>query len=114
MERFDFIDYDEGLDPREPFFENAFPCESCGEPCDERKPAEWDEELMVGPCCYRNLEVETPEVPTCEALQELMMCCESVDELVIVSKVHRRTCAACGGMKLEPRKESRIKQERAA
>ena len=48
MEHFgEFIDYDEGRpDPREAFFTFALPCENCGEPCEDRIPAPWDEEII--------------------------------------------------------------------
>jgi len=114
MERFDFIDYDEGKDPREPFFTEAFPCESCGKPCDERRPADWDESLLVGPCCYNVSEVETPEVPTCEALYEIMMSAETVGQMMTLRTAHKATCVTCGARKQAGSETRRERGERAA
>jgi hypothetical protein len=102
MERFDFIDYDEGRDrdPREAFYTEALPCESCGAPVDERRPAPWDESLQVGPCCY-DLPLEVPEIPTCSDLYAVMMACVTVGELVDATKAHKAVCQKCGGMPLE-------------
>lgn len=99
MEHFeDFgIDYDEGrdIDPREAFYANAEPCESCGQPIFEgRKPASWDPDLKVGPCCEYVVE-EIPEIPICEELYKLTMRARTVGELHDTYTSHRKVCRVC-------------------
>ena len=115
------IDSDEGYRPidwdshlSEPFFTEALPCESCGKPVDcDRRPATWDESLMVGPCCQ---EIDnTPSVPTCPALYELMMSCETVGELCDFSKSHKAHCPTCQGIKKQIASEvNETRKERVA
>jgi hypothetical protein len=69
----DFIDPDEGYRDtdwdsslREPFFTHAVPCENCGEPCEETRPADWNTEISVGPCCA--VEPHADLTPQQEAL----------------------------------------------
>jgi len=115
MERFDFIDYDEGKDPREPFFANALPCESCGEPCDELRRAMWDSDLLVGPCCYQQSD-SVPDVPVCSELARVIADCSLTSSVVEAMEAHRECCESCRvSIKLEPRKAAReIRRERAA
>ena len=96
MEHFgEFIDYDEGRpDPREAFFAFALPCENCGEPCEDRIPAPWDEEIMVGPCCVSEA-AEIPEIPACAELYRVTMQACTVGELVDASKAHKAYCQVC-------------------
>lgn len=99
MERNDFIDLDEGYRPGEPikaFHTHALPCESCGKPVDERKPATWDPDLMVGPCCEFDLS-GIPDVPTCEGLYRAIMRCTTVREVEAAFTAHRMVCAFCRG-----------------
>jgi hypothetical protein len=99
----DFIDPDEGyrqtdwdshLDSREPFFTQALPCESCGQPCDDRRPASWDPELLVGPCCELDLS-QIPDMPVCEDLCKLLMRCATVGQVGDVFSTHRKVCRKC-------------------
>lgn len=97
MERNDFIDLDEGYRPDEPikaFHTHALPCESCGKPVDERKPATWDPDLMVGPCCEFDLS-GIPDVPTCEGLYRAIMRCTTVREVEAAFTAHRLVCSFC-------------------
>lgn len=114
------IDSDEGYRPidwdshlREPFFTQAVPCESCGKPCEERRTATWDETLQVGPCCQ---EVDnTPSVPTCPTLYDLIMACRTVGEVCDVSKAHKEHCPVCRGIKKGIASEvNETRKERAA
>jgi hypothetical protein len=95
MEHFgDFIDYDEGrIDPREPFFTEAIPCESCGAPCDETRPAPWDTSLNVGPCCYQ--EQLIPDEPVCPGMEAALMRFEFAHEVLAAMKAHRECCETC-------------------
>src|SRR5271166_4506599 len=96
MEHFgEFIDYDEGREdgPR-PFYTEALPCESCGKPCEDRHPATWDPELLVGPCCELDLST-IPEMPTCEELYRALMRCSTVGQVQDVYTAHRKVCRRC-------------------
>lgn len=98
MEHFgDFTDYDEGrdIDPREAFYANALPCESCGAPVEERKTAAWDESLQVGPCCEFCLDYEFPDLQVCDQLWGDLDHCKSVSEVQIAMEAHRECCEFC-------------------
>lgn len=117
MEHFgDFIDYDEGrIDPREPFFTNAIPCESCGSPCDETRVALWDSSLNVGPCCYE--EPSIPDVPVCPGLEAALMRFEVAHEVIAAMKEHQECCETCRvgvGRKGVGSEAADRRQERAA
>jgi hypothetical protein len=98
MEHFeDFgIDFDEGrdIDPREAFYANALPCESCGEPCEDRQTATWDPSLQVGPCCQFDA-AQIPELPVCEELYKLTMRAKTVGELMDIRRAHQTVCQVC-------------------
>lgn len=99
MEPNDFIDLHEGYRPGEPiqaFYTHALPCESCGKPVAERKPATWDPDLMVGACCEFDLS-EIPNVLTCEALYRVIMRCTTVGEVRDAFTAHRLVCSFCRG-----------------
>lgn len=99
MEHFgEFIDYDEGReDPREPFFEIGEPCESCGEPVAERRPATWDASLSVGECCFNH--PATIDDPVCPELARLFDLCETAGEVQDAFKLHKLTCPTCGAVR---------------
>jgi hypothetical protein len=96
MEHFgEFIDYDEGRnEPKAPFFAHALPCESCGAPCEDRQPASWDPELLVGPCCQFDIS-QIPDMPICEDLYRLVMRCHTVGEVADTYTAHRQVCRQC-------------------
>jgi hypothetical protein len=94
------IDWDSHLDPREAFYAEAEPCESCGRPCEERKVAKWDESLLVGPCCEFSLDFEFPELPNCYQLLKELDTCKSVFQVRNVFTAHARYCKECGGVEL--------------
>jgi len=104
MEHFgEFIDYDEGRDePRQPFFAEALPCESCGAPCEERKPATWDPELLVGPCCELDLS-QIPDLPNCESLNRQVARCRSIQEVSLAMHLHLAECPVCQSRRQETR-----------
>lgn len=92
MEHFGgFIDYDE--DRNEPFYTEAFACHSCGNPCDELKRAEWDSDLLVGECCYRNDSI--PDVPACPVMVEVINNCPLVSSVQEAMEAHRECCETC-------------------
>jgi hypothetical protein len=98
MEHFgEFIDYDEGrdIDPREAFYTNALPCESCGQPIDDRRPAPWDTSLQVGECCYFCVDFEVPNLPSCIRLWEAIENCKSVNAVRAVFSAHAYSCPIC-------------------
>lgn len=96
MEHFgEFIDYDEGReDPLEPFFTYAVPCENCGQPREETRPADWNPEINVGPCCAIR-PAEIPDEPICPGLQAALMSSDSVGTIVEACKEHRKYCSFC-------------------
>jgi len=101
----DFIDSDEGyrdtdwdshLRSEEPFYAEALPCESCGRPVlGERKPAKWDESLLIGPCCEFSLDFEFPDLPTCERLWKALDHCQSVQAVRLAMACHLAQCPVC-------------------
>lgn len=117
MEHFrDFIDYDEGrdIDPREAFYAEALPCESCGTPCDELRRADWDSDLLVGPCCFHNVSI--PDVPVCPEMARVISQCSLTSSVVEAMEAHRECCEVC---RVEVRKDAgserrEVRQERAA
>lgn len=83
-------DWDSHLRP-EAFYTEALPCESCGRPVDgERKRAEWDSDLLVGPCCA------VPDVPFCSTIRPDLEHCTSVEAVAAAMEAHVQTCATCG------------------
>ena len=99
----DFIDPDEGyrdtdwdshLRSGEPFYAEALPCESCGKPCDSRKQATWDQNLLVGPCC-EIADEELPDEPVCPNLHAALMRSDSVAAVSLAFAVHLAECPAC-------------------
>ena len=75
-----------------PFYAEALPCESCGEPT--HLPREWNQEheLWIAQDCSCNM----PEEPICPDLLPAMLEARTVGELVEVYREHRRTCVRCG------------------
>lgn len=103
MEHFgEFIDYDEGrdIDPREAFYTHALPCESCGNPCDDRVTAKWDTNLQVGPCCEFCIDFEVPNLPNCLELWKAIDKCKSVSAVQREFSIHARHCVKCQGYAL--------------
>jgi len=107
----DFIDSDEGYRDTDwdshlrvpvPFFADALPCESCGRPVDcERKPAWWDGDLLVGPCCVDPLFDAIPANATCEDLFHAVMRCTSVQAVSLAMSVHIAECPQCASLRPE-------------
>jgi len=73
---------------------NALPCESCGEPCEDRQTATWDQSLQVGPCCQFDA-AQIPELPICEDLYKLTMRAKTVGELMDIRRAHVAVCHVC-------------------
>ena len=73
---------------------HALPCESCGKPVEERKPATWDSTLMVGPCCEFD-PAGIPDMPTCEGLYRAIMRCTTVRQVEQSFTAHRLVCPFC-------------------
>jgi ribosomal protein L37E len=115
----DYIDWDEGREIDwdshfvEPFYAEALPCESCGSPVSERRPAIWDEELLVGGCCFNAPRV--PDMPSCPGLIAALISCDQVGKMSDAVQAHKRNCAACGGLRKGVGAEIRgERKERAA
>jgi hypothetical protein len=91
-------DWDSHLQEPRAFFTESEPCESCGKPVDcERRPASWDPELMVGPCCEFGLDIpELDNAPTCQTLWNDLERCKSVAEVSAAMEAHLLTCPVCG------------------
>lgn len=110
----DFIDNDEGweIDPREPFYAEALPCESCGAPCNETHPASWDASVNVGPCCSINESI--PDVPVCQELLKVIKRCPLTLSVSRAMEMHRECCEVCQVARIEPQRETTDRKERAA
>jgi hypothetical protein len=101
----DFIDPDEGyrreidfeVDAREAFFAYAAPCENCGSPCEETRPASWDPSTHVGPCCQFCLYEHIPETEfiACPSLEKSVLHCKSVREVSLAFSFHLAECPTC-------------------
>ena len=85
----DFIDPDEGWPDLKPFFAHSEPCESCGNPVEERSPAPWAPDLMVGPCCAMHQE-DIKGIPVTPELLEALQGCRTVQEVCDTWKAQRR------------------------
>ena len=92
----DFIDWDEGRDFPSPFYAEAEPCESCGEPTFRGRVWYAEHELWIAVDCSCN----APEQPTCPNLVPLIAQANTVRELVRVCKAHRASCALCGPVEI--------------
>jgi hypothetical protein len=98
-------DWDSHLNSPEAFYAEALPCESCGRPVDaERKPALWDESLLIGPCCASDVPAVF-EVPLCPELYRLSMLTQTVGQLLDSREAHRLVCRVCNP-ELEEMKEA--------
>lgn len=98
LEPEDWLDYEESSHRKvsEPFYAVAEPCESCGRPCESRTRADWDHDLLVGPCCLFHIE-DLPDVPVCLTLWEAVKRCTSVREVSMSFALHVSECAFCRG-----------------
>ena len=75
------------------FYDVAVPCESCGRPCEERR-YDPEYELWIGTACF----CQQPDEPICPVWCALIMQAETVGEVRDLSRAHRLTCQACGGV----------------
>ena len=98
----DFIDSDEGRDYPAPFYAEALPCESCGEPTFQGRIWNEEHELWVAVDCSCN----APSVPTCPALIPLLERADTVKEVCQVIRSHRATCSLCGLVIEMPRRQN--------
>ena len=115
MEHFgEFTDYDEGRNEPQAFFTHAVPCESCGAPCDETRPAPWDTDLQVGECCYVNASI--PDVPVCQGMLDVIDSCPLTSSVSEAMEAHRECCETCGVAirKDAGRELPEVRKERAA
>ena len=107
----DFIDPDEGRDFPSPFYAEAEPCESCGEPTFRGRVWNAEYGLWIGTDCQCN----TPEQPTCPNLAPLIAQANTVREIVQVCKAHRASCPLCGPVEIRrPQKKEPAQIEREA
>ena len=91
------VDWDSHLSEPRAFFTEAEPCESCGRPCESRRPAEWDESISVGPCCEFSFDIpELANCPDCKALMEAVYQCRSVFQVRDTMAAHI-ACPVCQG-----------------
>ena len=108
------VDYDSHVG--KPFYTEAKPCESCGKPCDSRRQASWDPDLMVGPCCEIYLGDLAEDQPLCETLHELVCRAQTVQAVCDAFDQHAKSgCLICNPVKKEVGTETAgEKQERRA
>lgn len=71
------------------FFVMDFPCESCGRPVEERVPAYWQPDLLVGPCCMAH------EDDVCPAFLQQVEACKTVAAVSALFREHMATCGHC-------------------
>jgi hypothetical protein len=83
--------------PPEAFYVESLPCEACGQPCDNRAPAAWDSDLLVGECCTE--ELETPSEPRCPIEYRLLEGPSSVKTINSMVREHRKDCPVCNGQR---------------
>ena len=95
----DFIDPDEGRDIPPPFYAEAEPCESCGEPTYKGRVWNQEHELWIAVDCSCN----APDQPICSRLLPLIVAARTVGELVDVCKAHRKICPECGPVEMPRR-----------
>ena len=76
----------------EPFFIEAEPCESCGQPASNGRTFNQAHKIWIGNGCPC-LEAEQP---ICIALERPIMAARSVREVQEVFKAHRALCPICG------------------
>jgi hypothetical protein len=96
-----YIDPDEGRDFPNPFYAEALPCESCGEPTFQGRVWNVEHQLWIAVDCSCN----TPSVPTCPALIPALEQAQTVREVCRVIREHRATCSLCKPVEIDARKE---------
>jgi hypothetical protein len=107
----DYIDADEGRDFHSPFYANAEPCESCGEPTYRGRIWNAEHELWIAVDCSCN----APEQPTCPNLVPMIARAKTVREIVRVCKDHRQNCPLCGPIEIRrPQRKEPAQIEREA
>jgi hypothetical protein len=102
----DFIDADEGHDFPSPFYAEALPCESCGEPTYKARVWNQEYQLMVAVDCSCN----EPDEPVCPGLLPLIEQAKTVGELMDRVKAHRKLCVQCGAPIPFPNSKPRRKE----
>ena len=80
----------------QPFYTEAFPCGSCGKPCDSLQPCTWDSDLMVGECCQIHSDDLPEEMPLCATLYDLVMRAATVQAVSDAFRLHAESgCPIC-------------------
>src|ERR1035437_4111108 len=108
----DFIDPDEGRDFPSPFYTEAEPCESCGEPTYKGRVWYPEFQLWIATDCSCN----APMAPTCSILVPLLSEAVSVRQVCQVIRAHRASCPLCGPVEIRKRQNqepAQIKREAA-
>lgn len=85
------IDSDEGRDFPAPFFAQALPCESCGEPTYQARIWNAEYQLWVAVDC----SCQIPDEPTCPTLVPELDNAVTVREVCQVIRAHRAACQLC-------------------
>lgn len=78
----DFIDSDEGRESARPFYAEALPCESCGEPTFQERIWNAEYELWIAVDCSCNI----PDAPACPGMAPLFDSARTVGELMDLCK----------------------------
>jgi len=81
---------------KRPFYAEASPCESCGEPTYQERRWNPEYELWVATDCSCN----APDQPVCPGLMPIIEACKTVGELMDRCKQHRRECRQCGPVEI--------------
>jgi len=92
----DFIDADEGRYFPVPFYTEALPCESCGEPTYKGRVWYPEFQLWIATDCSCN----EPVAPTCPILIPLLSEAVTVREICQIIRNHRASCALCGPVEI--------------
>lgn len=84
----------------DPFFVEAEPCESCGEPTSKQRVWNAEHELWVAQDCSCN----APDVPLPACMIAVLEAATTVGQLCDSVKAHRKSCPVCSGVVEIPRK----------
>ena len=95
----DYIDWDEGRNFPPPFYTNAVPCESCGEPTYQERVWYPEFQLWIAVDCSCN----APQAPTCSILVPLLSEAVTVRQVCQVIRSHRASCPLCGPVEIRKR-----------
>lgn len=113
MDPRDYIDSDERIDPREPFFTEALPCENCGCPCHSRV---WVPGFEYWACddCALEASILIYAESNCETLYGQILRAKSIAQVQAAYRAHQETCPACIRKRREQQRAEHQREREAA